>query len=144
MEPQKAFVVVSFDQVIGANVPHHHRATAILALRDDAFKLKIIARVILSRHRESSFIFSERWTFRNGPRLKNLMHLEAKVVMQVTRSMFLNNKPAPASLPAASRHHRLRLGSLLEIALVRVWLQSRTTAFRRLHTLLLEIPAQLA
>src|ERR1043165_1385546 len=120
MKPQKTLVVISFDQLVSAEIPHHHRATAILASRDDAFEVEIIDWMILSRHGESALILLERWTFRNGPRLKHVVHLETKVVMQMTRSMFLNNKPAPASLPAATCRHGFRLRGLLEISFLRI------------------------
>src|ERR1044072_9070595 len=87
IKPQETFVVVSFDQLVCAEIPHHHRAAAILALRDYAFEIEIINRMVLRRHRESSFIFLEGWALRNGPRLENVVHLETKVIMQVTRGM---------------------------------------------------------
>src|SRR5919205_1961933 len=62
--------------------------------------------------------------------------------MQVTRSMFLNNKPAPASLAAASRCDRFRLRGLCKIALLRILLQRCTATLRTLCTLLLEIASQ--
>src|SRR5215213_1878437 len=71
------------------------------------------------------------------------MHFEAEVVMQMTRGMFLNNEPAPASLPAAARYDRLRFGGLSEITFVRIGLQSRTAGLRRLHAWLCEIATQL-
>src|ERR1044071_710493 len=67
IKPQKTFVVVSLNQLVGAEIPNHHRAAAILSLRDDAFEVEIIDRMIFSRHREPSLIFLERWTFGNGP-----------------------------------------------------------------------------
>src|SRR5215213_2766482 len=143
IKSQEPFVVVSFDQLVCSEIPHHDRAAAILTFRNDTFKIKIIDRMVLCRHREPSFVFLERWTFRNGPRLENVVHLDTKVVMQVTRSMLLNDKPAPASLPAAaSCRNRFRLRSLLEVSLLRIRLQCCTAMLRSLRTLLVKIASQ--
>src|SRR5215216_7292010 len=97
--------------------------------------------MVLSGHGESSFVLLERYAFRNGPRLQHVVHLEAKIVVQVTRSMFLDNKAAPAALPATSRNNWLRLGCFIEVSFCSVRFQS-FTALRAVHALSLEITSQ--
>src|SRR5437868_12466189 len=85
--PQEALVVISFDYLIGTNVPHHHCAATILTFRNYSFKIKIIDRMILGRHCKPSLLLLEWWTFGNGPGPKNVVHFEPKVIMQVACGM---------------------------------------------------------
>src|SRR5688572_12463739 len=61
--------------------------------------------------------------------------------MQMTGSMFLDDKTAPASLTATSRANWLRLCRFAEVSFCRIWFQS-FTALRALHALPLEVTSQ--
>ena len=72
--------------------------------------------MILSGHREPLFPDLKRWAFGHGPRFQRVVHLQAKVIVQMAGGMLLNYKSTRAALPAPPRWRRRRFLSLSEIA----------------------------
>src|SRR5262249_52702362 len=116
MYPEIAFVVIAFERLVSSDIPHHDCASAIMTFRDDPFEVQILQRMILRRHRQTLVPFGVRRPFRHSPRFQHSVHLETKVVMQMTGSVLLNHKTAPAALPAGSNTRWGGLTRLREVA----------------------------
>src|SRR5580698_10206336 len=101
-------------------VPDHHRAAAILPLRDRALELVVFDRVILDVHGETLIVRIEAWTTRHGPAFHHAIKLKPQVVVQTRSSVFLDDvgKAAPARL-VATRLRRDVEFSLLSVSLER-------------------------
>ena len=72
-----------------AAVPEHHDAGAV-ALRNDAFELAVVQRMILDVHRQPLRLRVERRPFRHRPRQQHAVVLEPEVVVQVAGQVFLH------------------------------------------------------
>ena len=97
-------------------VPHHHRPSAILALRDNSFEVFVFDRMIFHFHCEMFFTSFPGQPFGQRPRFQHALHLEAEIVMQTARSVFLNDKTRRAFDFRWQRLASSRLGCLLEVA----------------------------
>ena len=75
-----------------AAVPDHHRAAAVLALRDDALELGVLDRVVLDLHREPLDRRIERRTLRHRPREQHALPLEPEVVVERGRAVLLDDE----------------------------------------------------
>src|SRR5262249_9731593 len=94
-------------------IPHHHRAAAVLSFRDDSLEAAIRDRVVFDVHRQPLDRRIETRPLRHGPALKYAVELEAKVVMEMTGGVFLNDERESA----ARRLRAGRLGRLVEMSL---------------------------
>jgi hypothetical protein len=71
-------------------VPQQHLAGPVLLLRDHAFELAVVERMILGLHREALVGRIEAWSLRHGPALQDALELEPKVVVQARRGVALD------------------------------------------------------
>src|SRR5205807_9897879 len=108
--------------IVGAAIPNHDRAAAVLPLRNNSLKAFIIDRMIFDFDGEMFFAFLPRQTLWQCPRFQNALHLEAKIVMQAARGVFLNYKSTCAANLLGQRFAAFRLGRLRKIALRLVFL----------------------
>src|SRR6185437_3765831 len=74
-----------------SEVPDHHRAAAIFTLRNNALKFVVRDRMIFDLNGESLFAWYQAWTTRHRPALHDAIKFQPKIVMQASRSMFLND-----------------------------------------------------
>src|SRR6185437_6679251 len=107
-------VLVVLLRLPGAAIPQHHRAAAILPLRNDAFELAVFERVILDMHREAFYLGVEARPLGDRPTLEHAVELEAEIVMEPGRVVLLDEigMPGPARRAAG-----LRLGCPVETPL---------------------------
>src|SRR5215467_1663715 len=98
---QVSLVVVPTHQFVCPDVPDHYRTAAVLTFGNDAFKIKVLDRMVFRRHREPLFGRLNWRPLWNSPGLERVMHLEPEVIMEMTCRMLLNDEPPRASLPAA-------------------------------------------
>ena len=75
----------------GALVPDHDRAAAVLALRDHAFEVGVIDRVVFDLHGERFHRRVETGAFRNGPAFERAVVFEAEVVMEAAGGVLLDD-----------------------------------------------------
>src|SRR3546814_10582581 len=75
-----------------AAIPEHHRAAAILALRDDAFEIAIAERVVLGMDREAPVRRVQARALGHGPALQHAVELEAEVVVQPACGVLLDDE----------------------------------------------------
>ncbi len=64
--PQGFQRLLAIDEIFSA-VPHHHRAAAVLSLRNDALELHVIDGVIFNFHGEMFFTLLPGESFRDRP-----------------------------------------------------------------------------
>ena len=76
----------------GPKIPQHHRAAAVLTLGNCALEAAILYRMILNLHRESLVAGVETWTLGDGPTLEHAIPAKAKIVVQSSSIMLLNDK----------------------------------------------------
>src|SRR5262245_16891450 len=101
----------------GAAVPEHDGAAAVFSLRYDAFEAALLDGMILDVHRQSLHARVEAWPLGDRPAFQDTVKLQPKVVMQMARSMFLND-----IRPTAPRGSSpLGFGSSLEMSLAFVF-----------------------
>src|SRR4051812_22945187 len=101
---EKAFEVVTLNELPCPDVPHQDCATAVLTLWDDSLKVQIVDRMIFSRHGQAPFPERKWHAFRYGPRTQHIVHLEPEVVVQMAGSVFLDHEASAASLLTTARH----------------------------------------
>src|SRR3546814_15721312 len=65
-----------------AAVPQHHRAAAVLALRDRALEVAVCQPMVLDMHREAPFAGDEAKTPGHRPALHPAVHIPSHVVTQ--------------------------------------------------------------
>src|SRR6185437_2234456 len=86
-----------------AAVPDHDRAADVLALRDRALEFVVFDGVILDVNGEAVLAEHETGTFGHRPAFHDPIELQAEVIVQAPRRMFLDNESvalAAADLPA--------------------------------------------
>jgi hypothetical protein len=77
-----------------AAVPQHHRATAIFALRNGAFEVAVVQRMVFGAHRKSFVRRIEARPLGHGPAQEHAIELKAQVVMQPPGGVLLHDEPA--------------------------------------------------
>src|SRR6202011_4603490 len=77
-----------------AAVPELHRATAILVLRNRAFEIAVVERMVLDLDREPLVMRVERRSSRDGPGFENTVEFEPQIVVQPRRVMLLDDEAA--------------------------------------------------
>ena len=75
-----------------AAVPDHDGASAILALRNGAFEVAIVQRMILDLNCEPLVMRIERGSLGDGPGFEDAVQFESQVVVQVRCRMLLNHE----------------------------------------------------
>src|SRR5262249_38065093 len=91
-----------------AAVPDHHRAAAILALRNGALELVVFDRMILGLNGKTLLAGNEAWAAGDRPTLHHPIKLEPEIIMQAPRRVLLNDKSisfAACGSPARLRRH---------------------------------------
>lgn len=109
----------------------HLSSATVFALRDHAFKIEILQRMIFRRTCKAPcarFIWD---ALRHGRRLQEVVHLETEIVMQMASGMFLNHESSAAPLSAPSRISNGVFGCYGEIAFTTVFAQSLPCASAR-------------
>jgi hypothetical protein len=76
----------------GAAIPYHHGAAAVLTLRNGAFEVAVVQRVVLDLHRKPLVVWVQRRAFCDGPGLENPIEFEAQIVVQVRGRMLLDDE----------------------------------------------------
>src|SRR5437867_13316415 len=113
---QVAPVIISFHQLICSDVPDHDGTAAILTFGNGSFEIEVADRMLLSGHREPLFPDLKRWSSGHGPRFQRVVHLQAKVIVQMAGGMILNYKSTRAASPTARRWRPRRCRSPPQIA----------------------------
>ena len=75
-----------------AYIPHHHRARAIVAFGNRAFKVEVRNRMILHLHGQAFVGRIERRAFGHRPGLEHAFHLQAEVIVQPSGPVLLHHK----------------------------------------------------
>ena len=75
----------------GATVPHHDRAAAVFAFRNNSFETAIFDGVILHLHGQPLDGGIERGPFGHGPGEQDTIPFQAKIVMQLRSLMLLDD-----------------------------------------------------
>ncbi len=121
---QREFQIALLESFFGivrypiATVPELHRAAAILALRNGAFEIAVIQRMIFHLHRQPLVVRIERGAARDRPGFEDAVELQPEIVMQPGRSVLLDHEP-----PAPGRRYpglAARLRGFFEIPLFSV------------------------
>ena len=73
-------------------IPQLHRATAVLAFRDRAFEIAVVERMILDLHRQPTLAGVEGRALGHRPGSKHAGELEAEVIVQPPRGVFLHDE----------------------------------------------------
>ena len=107
---------------VGAAVPQHHAALAVVALGDDALEGAVFDGVIFHHHGEVLHGGVQGWALRHGPRLQDPSDFQAQVVVQVTGVV-----PLDAILPRPAGMTRGWLWCAIELAFGAVAVQAHTT-----------------
>ena len=97
-----------------ATVPQHYRAAAVLSLRDRAFEVAIVERVVLDLHRQTANLRVQRRALGHRPGLEHPVELQAEVVVQPRRLVLLDHEAQ--AVRGARRFAPARLGGLREVA----------------------------
>src|SRR5262245_18193174 len=73
-------------------VPYHDGAADILSLRDRAFKVPVVERMILNFNRQPPIARGERRPLRHGPGLEDAIGLQPQIIVEPGGSVLLNHK----------------------------------------------------
>ena len=116
-------------------VPDHHRAAAILALRDGAFERVVLDRMVLDLHGQPLLAGHQARTLGDRPALHHAVELEPEIVVQPPRGVLLDD----VLVALAARLAPARLRRHVELAFAAVDLQSHgwrplSTAFNKLDS----------
>src|ERR1700760_1362808 len=105
-------------RIPGAAVPQLNRAATILVFRNGAFEIAIVERMVLDFDREPLVMRVKRWSSRDGPGLEDAVELEAEIVVQPRRGVFLDHEAA--LLGGRDLDVTRRLRGFLEVTLLAV------------------------
>src|SRR6185295_17523561 len=83
----------------GAAIPEQHRAAAVLSLRDHAFKIAVLERVILGLHGQAFHARIEARPLRHGPAQEHAVELQPKVVVQAASIVLLHHESVTFAAP---------------------------------------------
>src|SRR5262245_41422435 len=75
-----------------AAIPKHDRTAAVFTLRNDAFEVAIIERMIFGLDGKSFVFGIERRPLGYGPRLEDAFDLETQIEVQAPRRVHLHNE----------------------------------------------------
>src|SRR5262245_37149633 len=105
-----------------AAIPDHHRARAVLGLRNLAFERRIFERMILGPYGEPAVLRIVARLLRHRPALQHAVVLEPEVIVQPRRVVPLDDELQLAAGPAP-RAARLGRSTKVALALVRIELR---------------------
>ena len=105
-------------RIPSAAVPQLHRAAAILVLRDRAFEIAVVERMVLDFDRKPLVMRVKRRSSRDGPGLEHAVEFEPQIVMQARCGMLLDHEAALLRWSDLDVARGLR--GLFEIALLAV------------------------
>src|SRR5256714_15271144 len=77
---------------VGTAIPQHHRPTAVLALRNRALECVVVDWMIFDLHCKPFHRWISTRTLRNCPTLHDPIELEAKIEVEMTRGVLLNDE----------------------------------------------------
>src|SRR5262252_7692145 len=104
-----------------AAVPHHHGATAVLALRDGSLEAAVLERMILHLHGEALVGGIEARPLGHGPALEGALQLQAEIVVETAGRVLLDHEgQIRRAASARARGLARRLGGGLEVPLAAV------------------------
>ena len=89
----QSFFGVDF-RLPGALVPDHYRAAAVFALRNDAFEIGVVDRMIFDLHGERFYGRVETGAFGNGPAFECAVVFEPEVVVKAAGGVLLDDVTA--------------------------------------------------
>ena len=116
----------------GPAVPDHHRARAVLPLRDHPFEAGIVQRVVFGLHRQPLVSRIKRRSLGDSPGLQHTLDLQAEIVVQAPGIMLLHDKSVPSFRRfvqhLAGRFWRLTEPPLLVVLLKRLHQQATQKA----------------
>ena len=119
--------VVAVCKLPRSPVPDDDVARAVLGVRDHAFEVEVLERVVFDVHGHPLHVGIERRSFWNRPTDENPIELESQVVVKPARSMALHHEP----MSIGHRRRRAgRLGRDREVALLPVGLETGVGALR--------------
>ena len=107
--------------VIIAPIPQHHGATAVLPLWNHSFEAGVLDRMVLYFNRQMLFAFRPGKPLGHRPGFQHAIHLEAKIVVQSTRVVFLNDETRGAFNELRQWLAALRFGGHREVPLLLVF-----------------------
>src|SRR5690554_2207786 len=110
------------DRFPRAPIPDNDRAAAILTFGDSALEGSIFERMILHMDRETLLARHQAWSLCDRPAFQDTINLQAQIIMQAARRVFLDDEAVAGRLlapPAASRLRRRLEVALLVIGLKR-------------------------
>ena len=108
-----------FLQLVSAPVPDHHRASAVLALGDQALEVVVVGGVIFDVGGQPPLGWIEGWPFGDRPGDEYAFHLQPEVVVQPGGPMLLDHE----ALVAAGNLSAGGLGRPGKITLALVFLE---------------------
>ena len=106
-----------------AAIPDHHRAAAILPLRNGAFEAVVFDGMVLDLDGEPFLSGNEARSSRDCPALHHAIELKPQVIMQPARGMLLNDEPIALS----ARHVTARFRGHVESAFLVIRLQTHVS-----------------
>src|SRR5262249_40112055 len=115
LEAQMALAVAELRIELGrprALVPDHHRAAAVGALRNDSLEAAVLDRMVLDMHREALLARDQARPLGHCPALQDAVELEAEVVVQPPRRVFLNHVRIACRLPGLAAGRLRRPGEI--------------------------------
>jgi len=104
------------DRLPCAVVPDDHLAGAVLSLRDRPFEARVVDRMVLDLHGHALVVRVEAGSLRYRPALQRAVELEAKVVVQASRRVLLDDERERAARRLATG----RLARDVEVALLEI------------------------
>src|ERR1700681_3750622 len=78
-----------------ASIPELHDAAAILTLRNGAFEIAVIQRMVLYFDRQPLVVRIERGAARDRPGFEHTVEFQPQIVMQLLGGMLLDPEPPP-------------------------------------------------
>ena len=122
-----------------AAIPDHHRAAAILALRDGTLEVVVFDRMILDLHRQPLLAGDQAWSASDGPALHYAVELEPQVVVEAAGGVLLDDELV--ALAARLRAARLRCHVELAFAVVDLKTHDRLASHCKLKEKRIKRPA---
>ena len=99
--------------MIVATVPDDNAAGAVIALRDNAFKILVIKRMVFNQDCQPFQGGIKRRSLRDSPAFKNSVQFQPEIIMESPCRMFMNDKN---EMVTPRRNLRLRFLCFPELA----------------------------
>ena len=102
-------------------IPKHHRTATVLSLRNRAFEVAVVERMVLHLHGQTLIVRINRWTPRDRPRFEHAIEFKPEIVVQACCRMFLDDEAQLLRRP--DRRRSAGLGCFREVALGAIFRQ---------------------